>query len=66
MTPGSAFAVNGGSLTVTGSTISGNLPSGNSEFSQTGAAVTLQQSTVDAVAMPGTYKLGNDGFTPGS
>ena len=61
---GSAFSAAGGSLTVTDAVIKGNLPAGNSEFAQVGSPVILQDSTVDGVAMPGKYILGDNGFTP--
>ncbi len=63
-TQGSAFSATGGSLTVTGSIITGNIPAGNSDFSQTGASVILTSSNVDGLQFPGSYKLGDNGFTP--
>ncbi len=63
-TQGSAFSATGGSLTVTGSIITGNIPFGNSDFSQTGASVVLTSSNVDGIQLPGSYKLGENGFTP--
>ena len=61
---GSAFSAAGGSFTITNSVITGNLPAGKSEFAQAGFPVILQNSTVDGVAMPGKYTLGDNGFSP--
>jgi hypothetical protein len=64
-TPGSAFSAAGGNLTITNSKITGNLPTGNSEFAAgAGAPIILQNSTVDDVAMPGRYTVTDNGFTP--
>jgi len=64
-TPGSALSAAGGSLTITNSKITGNLPTGNSEFAAgAGAPIILQSSTVDGVVMPGKYTVGDNGFTP--
>jgi hypothetical protein len=65
-TPGSAFATVGGTQTITNSTITGNLPSGTSEFAQTGAQVVLQDASVDGVKLSGKHTLHDNGFTPGT
>jgi hypothetical protein len=65
-TPGSAFAAVGGTQTVTNSTITGNLPAGQSEFAQTGAKVVIQDANVDGVKLPGKYTLHDDGLAPGT
>lgn len=45
---GSAFSTNGGTLTVTGSTLAGNLPEGTAQFDHTGGAVVvIKNTTVD-------------------
>jgi fibronectin-binding autotransporter adhesin len=47
-TRGSAFETNGGTLTVTNSTLGGNLPGGTGQFDHTGGAtVVLKNTTVD-------------------
>jgi hypothetical protein len=65
-TPGSAFAAVGGRQTITNSTITGNLPAGQSEFAQTGANVVLQDANVDGVRLPGKHTLHDNGLSPGT
>jgi hypothetical protein len=61
---GSAFSTVGGSLTITGSTIFDNTPAGKGQFDHPRAAVVLKGSTVDGRKLPGSYTLGDNGFTP--
>jgi hypothetical protein len=64
-TLGSAAYATGGSLSISGSILSNNLPSGTAEVvAQQGAAVVLAQSTVEGVDLPARYTLGPNGFTP--
>jgi hypothetical protein len=60
-TLGTAFSTNGGSLNITGSVVSGNLPGGTSEFFHPNKTpVVIQRSTVDGHQIAGSFTLSND------
>lgn len=56
---GSAFSAQGGTLTITGSTLSGNSPGGPNQILHPGTTVVLKNTTVDGQKFNGSHALSN-------